>query len=246
MYGNNGTHNAVLIGTCLLLLKSKPSVAGILAGILIYKPHMAVLFPFFFLSGGHYKALKSFILSSLMLVILSVFCFGIEPWQAFVKMLQNVGEGKYVKYASVDTIISIPHAVFSAFGNAWTALLVQSVISVFLLLALIWISYRGKATEDHRSLIFIISILLFTPYCQIYDLAILDLAILWYLKILWTVRKNLSGKEVVFIGLLWLLPFFQITLAMTFISYTGVSFPLAVILLLYFYVVVLDEILKVR
>ena len=50
-HGQNGFLNAALLGAALLALDRRPVVAGILFGLLSYKPHLGLLVPLALLAG---------------------------------------------------------------------------------------------------------------------------------------------------------------------------------------------------
>jgi hypothetical protein len=61
-YGNNGLMIAILIGLSLYLLKLNPVHSGIVVGIVVYKPHMALLLPVFFLAQRQNKVFRLLLL----------------------------------------------------------------------------------------------------------------------------------------------------------------------------------------
>ena len=56
-FGQNGFLSAALLGGGLLLLESNPLVAGLLLGLLSYKPHIFALIPLALLVGRQWRAL---------------------------------------------------------------------------------------------------------------------------------------------------------------------------------------------
>ncbi|TPO02714.1 DUF2029 domain-containing protein, partial [Mesorhizobium sp. CU2] len=55
-HGHNGFLSAGLMGLALLALERRPVVAGILFGLLAYKPQFGLLIPIALLAGGHWRA----------------------------------------------------------------------------------------------------------------------------------------------------------------------------------------------
>src|SRR5205814_7022046 len=82
-FGQNGILSTVLLGGGVLLLGSRPILAGVLLGLLAYKPQLAVLAPFALLAGREWRALAAAILSQIALGLLSLLVLGAEPWFAF-------------------------------------------------------------------------------------------------------------------------------------------------------------------
>src|SRR5262249_44087813 len=54
--GQNGFLTAALIGLPLFLLEKRPGLAGLILGLLSYKPQFGILFPLAFAAGGYWRA----------------------------------------------------------------------------------------------------------------------------------------------------------------------------------------------
>ena len=55
IHGQNGFLTAALVGGALLLLDKRPWLAGALIGLLVIKPHLAVLFPIALIASGRWR-----------------------------------------------------------------------------------------------------------------------------------------------------------------------------------------------
>ncbi|HUO11491.1 MAG TPA: glycosyltransferase family 87 protein, partial [Caulobacteraceae bacterium] len=82
--GQNGTLSVALIAGGVLLLRNRPIVAGMVLGLLAYKPQFAVLAPLVLLCGREWRALISAAVSWTALSLLSVVILGVDPWIAFL------------------------------------------------------------------------------------------------------------------------------------------------------------------
>ena len=67
-HGHNGFLTAALIGTALLVLDRKPVVAGILFGLMSYKPQFGVMIPLVLIATGRWRAFASAAATVLALV----------------------------------------------------------------------------------------------------------------------------------------------------------------------------------
>lgn len=208
--GQNGCLSAALIGGGLLLLERRPVVAGLLIGLLSYKPHLGLIIPFALAAGGHWRAFLAAALTTLAFAGASLAAFGPDTWLAFVSTLSDArstvefGESPWFKMVSV-----FPAARLLGFGVsvAWIA---QGVIAVAAAGAVVWL-WRRPAAPELRASALIFAIPLVTPYAQFYDLALLALPIAW---IIWRARASgwLRGERLA-MAVLWPAPVLAWSLA---------------------------------
>ena len=85
--GQNGNLTAAVIGAGLIMLPRSAIFAGILFGLLVYKPQLAVVIPFCLIAGSYYRALFSMMVTALSLGLLSWLVFGADAWIAFFQGL---------------------------------------------------------------------------------------------------------------------------------------------------------------
>lgn len=86
--GQNGFLTAGLVGGALVLLERRPIVAGMLLGLLTYKPHLGLLFPIALMAGGYWRTFFTAALVAVLMAAASWLAFGGEAWQAF---FANIG-----------------------------------------------------------------------------------------------------------------------------------------------------------
>ena len=84
LVGQNGLLSTILMGGGVMLLRSRPIVAGGLLGLMTYKPHFAVLVPLVLICGREWRALGAAVVSGAGLALLALAVFGVDPWFAFV------------------------------------------------------------------------------------------------------------------------------------------------------------------
>ena len=81
--GQNGYWTAALLGGGLVLLERRPAVAGILFGLLIYKPHLGLIIPVFLIAGRQWRAFFAAAVTVIVLVSTSLLAFGPEIWTEY-------------------------------------------------------------------------------------------------------------------------------------------------------------------
>ncbi|MBI1250470.1 MAG: DUF2029 domain-containing protein [Alphaproteobacteria bacterium] len=179
MHGQNGFLTAALVGGALLLLDKRPYLAGVLIGILVIKPHLAVLFPIALLAIGQWRAIASAAATAAALIAMSILAFGLEPWRAFIENLPlvkgYVDSGwlpwgmmptTYVFARSLDLSPQIAQILHGAVALAAAAA--------------VWIAWRRTAASfESRAAVFAAASLLISPYLFYYDLVLMGLVIAW-------------------------------------------------------------------
>jgi hypothetical protein len=85
--GQNGFLSAALLGGGLIFVNARPVAAGVLLGLLTYKPHLGLLVPLVLAAGGYWRVIGIAALSALLFALLAWLVFGTESWQAFWHLL---------------------------------------------------------------------------------------------------------------------------------------------------------------
>ncbi len=84
-HGQNGFLTAALLGGALLMLDRRPLMAGILFGLLVYKPQYGLMIPLVLAVSGRWRI--RFIAAAkphwLLLTIATTLSFGVSAWHAF-------------------------------------------------------------------------------------------------------------------------------------------------------------------
>ncbi len=83
-HGHNGFLTAALMGGALLQLDERPLLAGILFGLLAYKPQFGLLIPLVLIAGGHWRAFVSAAVTVALLALGVTLAFGPDVWSAFL------------------------------------------------------------------------------------------------------------------------------------------------------------------
>src|SRR6266478_8273466 len=87
LFGHNGFLTAGLIGLSLVFVERRPCLAGILFGLLTYKPQFGVLFPLALLASRNWRALCWATASSVVLSAAAAAAFGYQGWPSFIDLL---------------------------------------------------------------------------------------------------------------------------------------------------------------
>lgn len=171
-HGHNGFLTAALIGGALLLLDRRPVIAGILFGLLIYKPQFGILIPLVLAVSGRWRTFFSASATVVAVCAASYIAFGASTWDAFREslaftrsvVLEQGGAG-FFKIQSVFAAIRLWG------GSVTLAYAAQAVIFIGVAIALVW-QWRGKSRFELKAAALIAGSMLATPYLLDYDLMI--------------------------------------------------------------------------
>ena len=191
--GQNGFVTAALIGGTLLLLERRPLLAGICLGLISYKPHFALLFPFALAAGGHWRRLATPAAVAAGLAALSWVVFGSETWLAFFQSMPVttqavLGDGR----ADWDRLQSLFGLVRAQGGGEMVAWAAQGVAAtgVTIAVTLLW---RSRVPYELKAAALVLGALLVTPYLYMYDLVVLAVAAAFLVRL--ALRQGFSAVE---------------------------------------------------
>lgn len=198
-FGQNGVLSIVLMGGGVLLLRSRPVLAGILLGMLAYKPQLALLAPLALIAGREWRALAAAVISQAALTGLSVAVMGLAPWTGF---LQKVAHPATVLSSSSDwrAVPSMLTFAKTVGLDGQVSALLHWIIAALAAGAVLWVWWKSKDSLVRLGAL-ATGTLLVTPYLRAYDLALAVLTIAVLLP-----RARLAIPEKAIISAAWLLP----------------------------------------
>ena len=83
-HGQNGFLTAALLGGALVQLDRRPLVAGILFGLLAYKPQFGLMIPIVLVASGRWRTFAAAAATVAVLALATTLAFGPHVWQAFL------------------------------------------------------------------------------------------------------------------------------------------------------------------
>lgn len=203
-HGHNSFLTAGLLGFGLLWLERRPVVAGMLIGLLAYKPQFGLVLPVVMIAGGHWRAAMAAAATVLGLVAATTICLGMEVWSAFLKgaeftravILEEGSTGWYKIQSTFSALRSFGAPLPVAYGG-------QFAVTGAVLAALALASFRGV---DRRIVAAMTAVgaLLATPYCLDYDMALLGPAIAF--AVAHGIDKGFADFEKSLLAFVWVLP----------------------------------------
>jgi alpha-1,2-mannosyltransferase len=229
-HGHNGFLTAALIGFALVWLDRRPILAGILFGLLAYKPQFGLMIPLVLVATGRWRTLFAAAATVALLVLAATMAFGIETWRAFFTFAE------YTRTIVLETGETGWHKIQSVFAWArmWGAPIslayaVQAAVTLAIAVALIWL-WRSPTSFALKAAALCLASILATPYSLDYDLMVLAPAIAFL-----TVdglTRGFAPYEKAALAFLWIVPLIARGIAQVTLIPLGVIAMLLLLLLL--------------
>jgi hypothetical protein len=226
-HGQNGFLTAALLGGALQLLDRRPWLAGMLIGLLTYKPQFGVLIPIALLAGGRWRSIGAAVATVAALLALSFATLGGGVWQAFAYSMNFT---QTVVLEQGGTGWEKIQSVFSA-ARMWGATVhaayaVQLALGLCLAASLAWL-WRSDAAFELKAAALATGSLLATPYVLDYDLVVLAVAIAYLAR--HGLARGFRDFEISLLAAAWMVPLLSRAIA----GATGIPLGLVVLLALY-------------
>ncbi len=169
--------SAAQIAMANLLLKH-PLWAGAMVGLLVVKPHLALLVPVAFLAGRQWRAMLGAAITVPLLIALAWLMFGTQTllnyshsWPVSQGLMDHSGPEFFLRQTTV----------YAAVRVAWSAragLMAQGVVSMAMVVA-VWRAWREPGDLDGKLALLLAAVPLATPYMFSYDQPFLIVPLCW-------------------------------------------------------------------
>jgi alpha-1,2-mannosyltransferase len=226
-HGQNGFLTAALLGAALVALPKRPTLAGILFGLLAYKPQFALIIPVALLASGQWRTILAAGATVIALAAVTYIAFGPDLWWSFAtstetsrKLLLEQGNVGFEKLQSVFA------AVRMWGGGVTLGYVVQGLASVVAVGSVAWI-WRASTDRDLKAALLLVATLLASPHVLDYDLMILAPAIAFMVAA--GAARGFRDDEITLLAAAWIAPL----LARGIASSTGIPLGLITVLTLY-------------
>jgi alpha-1,2-mannosyltransferase len=229
-HGQNGFLTAAIIGGALVMLDRRPLIAGVLFGLLAYKPQFGLMIPLVLAAIGRWRCFAAAAATVALLALAATAAFGPQIWHAFfestrftrVVALEQGNTGWY-KIQSVFSWArmwggSIPLAY--ALQGALAVVLAGSVVAV----------WRSAAPYALKAAALCLAAVLATPYTFDYDMMVLAPAIAFIAAD--GFARGFGPWEKTALAVLWLAPLVARNVAQVTLVPFGVLAMLAMFILL--------------
>jgi alpha-1,2-mannosyltransferase len=179
--GQNAFLTAALFGAAILLVDRRPVTAGLLFGMLCYKPHFGLLVPVALAAGRRWRAFAAAAAMTAGLCLVSLSAFGRPTWRAFL-------ESALLSHATYES----GHIAVVAYVTPWGAALqlglepalawaVQAAASLTAAAFVAWV-WRRDMPLPGRGAALAAATLVAVPVALMYDLMLAVIAVLWLVR----------------------------------------------------------------
>jgi len=203
-HGQNGFISAALLGGALMLLDSKQIVAGILIGMLAYKPQFGMLIPLVLLVTGRWTVILAACGTVLAVCAATIALLGSKVWVAFAasttltrRIVLEAGDTGWEKIQSAFS------AVRMWGGSVDMAYSVQAGLAIAVAAGLVQL-WRSEAAFDLKAAALAVAVLIATPYVLDYDLMMLAVAIAFYAR--HALARGFRDFEISLLAFAWAAP----------------------------------------
>jgi Glycosyltransferase family 87 len=238
-HGQNGFLTAALLGGALHWLDRRPWLAGVLIGLLVYKPQFGVLIPVALLAGGRWSSIAAAAATVAALAAVSFVTLGGGVWHAFTDSMTFtqtiVLEQGNTGWEKIQSVFSAARMWGLGVDAAYAA---QLALALMLAASLAWLWHNDAAFELKAAGLASAS-LLATPYVLDYDLVVLGIAIAFFAR--HGLRRGFRDYEISLLAAAWMVPLLTRGVA----GATGIPLGLLAMLTLYVFVLrraVLDRV----
>jgi alpha-1,2-mannosyltransferase len=176
--GQNAFLTAALFGGATLLVDRRPLVAGLMFGVLCYKPQLAILVPVALVCAGRWRALAGAALSAAALVLLSLAAFGGDTWAAFLRTVA-AAPAMYQSGRIVFGGMTNPFGAARLVGAAPSVAYGVQAAATLAAAAIVGWVWRRRLSLASRAAVLAAAAPIAAPLALLYDLMLSALAASW-------------------------------------------------------------------
>jgi hypothetical protein len=181
--GQNGFLTAGLLGGCLYFMERRPLVAGVLLGLLTYKPQFGILFPVVLALSGHWRVFIAAAITAALMAAASWLAFGSDTWSAFFLSVPHTSQAflsdGWANFGKLQTAFGLTRALGGSEHLAWT---VQTIVAIAIAAAVSWL-WRTNTPYSLKAAALSTGAMLATPYLYTYDLVVLAVPLAFLFRI---------------------------------------------------------------
>ncbi len=229
-HGQNGFLTAALLGGALVILDRRPIVAGILIGLLVYKPQFGLMIPLALMAGGYWRTFAAAVATVTALTLVTTLAFGPEVWPAFKASTEFsrtvVLEQGQTGWYKIQSLFSWARMWGAPIPLAYA---LQGALTVALGIAIVRL-WRSAAAHALKSAALCLAAILATPYSLDYDMMVLAPAIAFLAC--YGLQRGFGPWEKSALAALWLAPLVTRSVAEATLIPLGVPAMLATFTLL--------------
>ncbi|MCP1336377.1 glycosyltransferase family 87 protein [Futiania mangrovi] len=172
-HGQNSMLSAALFAGIALTIGRRPVLAGVLIGLLAYKPQLGLLIPFALIVTGQWRTFAAAAATTLVFAGGATLAFGLDLWRAFLDNMPLVGtllESGFLPWEKIPSLfvtlrlLGVPEGL--AYAAHWTLAAAAALTAIA-----VW---RKAGPGPLSVAVLVLATLLMTPYLFDYEFAIVS------------------------------------------------------------------------
>lgn len=179
--GQNGLLTAALLIGGFRLMARRPWLAGVLLGLLAFKPQLFALLPIVLLAGRRWRTLAAVGLTVAGMVGLSLSLYGLGAWRAWVEALPTFSQALESQREAVGWLMPTITAGLRGAGLTGPLVgVVQGASAAMAVIALVLLFHHGRERDAPSALdaaAVQVGTFLATPYAFVYDMPMVSAAV---------------------------------------------------------------------
>jgi len=203
-HGQNGFLTAALFAAALVTLERRPVIAGVLFGLLVYKPQFGVLIPLALLASGRWRTIMAAGVTIAVLALATFATFGPEVWGAF---LASSKVARTVLLESGDVgwhkLVSVLSWVRMWGGSVNAGYAIHGLVALIVAAALVWL-WRSPAPYPLKAAGLSVAAIVTALHSHDYDLMLLAPALAFLMIDGWS--RGLAPYEKTMLAAVWIVP----------------------------------------
>ena len=181
--GQNGFLTTGLMGGALFLALPRPVLAGVMLGLLTYKPHLGLLFPIVLAASGHWRMFASAAITATLMAALAWLAFGTQAWEAFALSIPHTSQAfltdGWAHFGKLQTAFGLARMLGGSESLAW-AVQAGVAIAAAITVTIVW---RSDKPFEVKAAALATGAMLATPYLYTYDLVVLAIPLAFLFRL---------------------------------------------------------------
>ena len=176
--GQAGLFAAALMAGGFRLAAKRPILAGVLFGLLTYKPQMGLLVPVALLAAGLWRTTASAVATLLALILLTIIAFGWSVWPAWITGMLAYSNQFAAESGEIMHLMPTVFVALLRLGVPTAAAQAVQGVAAVMAAAVVWDCFRRGASPLAAAALMIATFLA-TPHAFVYDMPMVATAVLW-------------------------------------------------------------------
>ena len=203
--------NAFLTGALLIggvgLLQRSPLLAGVLLGLLSYKPQFCLMVPVALIAGRYGRTAIVAVVTATALALGSAALFGPQLWQSWVELLTG-GSGLFHDWSAEARLKGTSVYACAAFLGASPGIAnIAQGAAIILAAAAVYYAFSRTVRDELRMAAMLAAVFLAAPHSANYDAILLSVAAILPLSVV--SDERFGAGESCLLGAVWLCPLFN-------------------------------------